>query len=103
MLFMLKMRKCKFQEKKKKQAEILKNKLFLNGVGWHYLPVKKLPALLRRIAPKTNDDFYWLNFLHLFSIKSKLESRKANVEIKIFVMLRWLLKTLELSEFNIRV
>ena len=52
MLFMLKMRKCKFQEKKKKQAEILKNKLFLNGVGWHYLPVKKFICIIKKNSTK---------------------------------------------------
>ena len=42
--------------------------MFPNGGcgGWHYLAVKKLPALLRRITFKNNGDFYCLNCLRSF-------------------------------------
>ena len=65
-----------------------------DGKGWHYLAVKKLSALLRRITSKNNEDFC-LNCLHSFRIKNKLQSHKTYVKIKIFVMLLWFLKTLK--------
>ena len=37
-----------------------------NGEGWHYIAVKKLPALLRSITSKHHWDFYCLNCLHSF-------------------------------------
>ena len=47
-----------------------------NKKGWHYLSVKKLPALLREITSKQVGDFYCLNCRHLSRTKSKLESQK---------------------------
>ena len=38
-----------------------------NGEGWHYLAVKKLPALLRGNTSKHHDHFYCLNCLHSFT------------------------------------
>ena len=55
-----------------------------NGKGWHYLPVKKLSALLRGITSKNNGDFYCLNCLRSFSTKNKLESHKKVYENKDF-------------------
>ena len=43
---------------------------------WHYLAVKKLSALVRGITPKNNAEFYFLNCLHSFRTKNKLESDK---------------------------
>ena len=37
-----------------------------NGEGWHYLAVKKLAALLRRITAKHHGGFSGLNCLHSF-------------------------------------
>ena len=44
-----------------------------NEKGWHYLAVKKLSALLRRITSKHNGKFYCLNCLHSFRTENKLE------------------------------
>ena len=41
-----------------------------NEKQWHYLPVKKLSALLRGITSKNNDDFYCLNRIHSFKTKN---------------------------------
>ena len=38
----------------------------------HYLPVKKLSALLRAITSKNNGVFYCLIFVHFFRTKKKL-------------------------------
>ena len=54
-----------------------------NGDGWHYLAVKKLSALLRRIS-KHQGDFYYLNRLHSFGRNNKLESHKKVCENKDF-------------------
>ena len=55
-----------------------------NGKGWHYLAVKRLPALSRGITSK-HSDFYHLNCLHSFTIeKKKIQSHKKLIEIKDF-------------------
>ena len=51
---------------------------------WHYLAVKQLSALLRRITSKNNGDFYCLNCLHSFRTKNKLESYKRASKNKYF-------------------
>ena len=50
--------------------------MVLNEEGWHYLAVKKLSALLRRIKSKYVDDFYCLNCLYVFRTENKLETHK---------------------------
>ena len=45
-----------------------------NGEEWHYLAVKNLSALLRRITSKHDGDFYCLDCFHSFKTKIKLES-----------------------------
>ena len=44
-----------------------------NREGWHYIAVKKLPALLRGIASKNNGDFYFLICLHSFRTKKETQ------------------------------
>ena len=51
---------------------------------WHYLAVKKLSALLKRITSKNNGEFYCLNCLYFFRTKNKLESHKRACENKDF-------------------
>ena len=55
-----------------------------NRKGWHYLAVKKLSALLRRITSKHYCDLYCLNCLHSFRTKNKLESHIKVCESKDF-------------------
>ena len=55
-----------------------------NGEGWHYIAVKKLPALLREVMSKHNGDCYCLDCFHSFRTKNKLESHKKVCEIKSF-------------------
>ena len=55
-----------------------------NGEGrWHYLEVKNLSALLRRITFKHQGSFYCLNCFHSFVLKNKLQSHKKVCEKKI--------------------
>ena len=42
----------------------------------HYLEVKILSALLKRITSKHDGDFYWLNCLHFLEKKNKLKSQE---------------------------
>ena len=39
--------------------------------GWHYLVIKTLSTLLRRITSKHQDDFYCLNCLHSFRAEKR--------------------------------
>ena len=44
-----------------------------DGNKWHYLAIKTLPALLRRITSNHYGDFFSLNYLHSYRIKDKLK------------------------------
>ena len=62
-----------------------------------------LAALLRRITPKHNGDYYCLNCLHSFRTKNKLESHIKVYENKDFcnvVMPSENTKTLEFNQYR---
>ena len=69
-------------------TQIVKNKLsnrdFKRKKQWHYLAVKKLSVLLRRITSMRYGDLNCLNCLHSFAKKEKLESHKKVHENKDF-------------------
>ena len=74
-----------------------------NGDKWHYLTVKKLPALLREITFKHYGDFYCLNCLRFFGPKNKVESHKNVCESKDFfyvIMPSELTKILEFNQYQ---
>ena len=50
--------------------------MITNGEKWHYLTVKNLPGLLRRITSAHKEDFYCLNCFHSYRTRNKLESHK---------------------------
>ena len=50
--------------------------MITHGKKWHYLAVKKLPALLRGIKSSHNGDFYCINCLHSFRTKNKFKKHK---------------------------
>ena len=54
--------------------------MITNGEKWHYLTVKNLPELLRRITSTHKEDFYCLNFFHSYRTRNKLESHKKICE-----------------------
>ena len=66
-----------------------KNQIILlmitDGEKWHYLAVKHLSALLRRIKSNHNGDFYRLNCLHPYRTKDRLKNIKMYVRNKIIV------------------
>ena len=50
--------------------------MITNGEKWHYLTVKNLPGLLRRITSTHKEDFYCLNCFHSYRTRNKLEAHK---------------------------
>ena len=67
----------------------------------HYHAVKMLSGLLRGTTSKNNGDSYFLNCLHSFRKKNRLESHKKVCEIKDFcnvIMPSEDTKTLELNQ-----
>ena len=62
-----------------------------NGEGYHYLGVKKLSALSKRITSKNNDDAYCFHRVYSFRTKRRLDSHKKVCENNSL----WLLKTLK--------
>ena len=54
--------------------------MITDGEKWHYLEVKNLPGLLKRITSTREKDFYCLNCFHFYRTKNKLESHKKICE-----------------------
>ena len=54
--------------------------MITDGRKWHYLAVKKLHALLRRITSKHVGDFYCLNCFHSFRTENRLKKHKKVCE-----------------------
>ena len=50
--------------------------MIIDGEKWHYLTVKSLPGLLRRITSTHKEDFCCLNCFHSYRTRNKLESHK---------------------------
>ena len=51
-----------------------------DGQKWHYLVVKNLSGLLRRITSNHKEDFYCLNCFHSYRTENKLEAHKKICE-----------------------
>ena len=65
--------KSKYNLERENQVIIL---MITDAKKWHYLAVKKLPALLRGITSNNNGDFYCLNCFYPYSTKEKLKNHK---------------------------
>ena len=65
--------KPKYNLKHENQVILL---MITDGGKWHYLAVKRLSALLRRITSKDKGDFYCLNYFHSYTTEKKLEKHK---------------------------
>ena len=50
--------------------------MITDGKKWHYLAVKSLSALLKRITSKHKEDFYCLNCFHSYSTEKKLKKHE---------------------------
>ena len=66
----------------------------------HYLSVKKLAALLRGMTSENNDDFYCMNCLHSFRIKTNLSRMKMYVKINLFCSVTKPSGDTKMLEFN---
>ena len=44
--------------------------------NWHYLAVKSISGLLRRITSNHNGDFYCLNYFHSYTTENKLRKHE---------------------------
>ena len=75
--------KSKHNLTREKQVILL---MISNGEKWHYLTVKNLSGLLRKITSNHKEDFYCLNCFHAYSTKNKLETHKKYVKTMIIVM-----------------
>ena len=54
--------------------------MITDGKKWHYLTVKNLSGLLRRITSTHKEDFYCLNCFRLYRTRNKLEAHKKICE-----------------------
>ena len=68
--------KSKHNLTREKQVILL---MISNGEKWHYLTVKNLSGLLRRITSNHKEDFYCLKCFHAYFTKNKLEAHKKNM------------------------
>ena len=60
--------------------------MITDGEKWHYLAVKRLPALFRGITSKHDADFYCLNYFQSYTTENELKGIKKFVRIMIIVM-----------------
>ena len=54
--------------------------------NWHYLVMKSISGLLRRITSNHKGDFYCLSCFHSYTTKGNLENMEEYVKIMIFVI-----------------
>ena len=66
--------------------------MITDGTKWHYLAMKSLFALLKRITANHNGDFYCLNYFHSYSTKEKLK-KQEKVCNDMIIMLKFLMIT----------
>ena len=76
--------KSKYNFKRKSRQVILL--MITDGKKWHYLTVKSLPALFRKITSNHNGDLYYLNCFHSCNTKNRLKNIKNYAMILIIVM-----------------
>ena len=51
--------------------------MITHGTGnWHYLAVKSISGLLKKITSRHNDDFHCLNCFHSFTTEKKLRKHE---------------------------
>ena len=67
---------------------------------WHYLAVKKPPALLRGITSNHHGDFYCLNYFNSFATEKKLILHKKVCENKDFSNILLPSEDIKMLKFN---
>ena len=48
--------------------------MITDGKKWHYLAIKSLSIIFRRVTSNHDGDFYWLNCFHSYSTENKLKN-----------------------------
>ena len=71
-----------------------------NGENWHYLVVKNLPGLLKRITSNHNEDFRCLNCFHSYRTKNKLKAHKKICENHDFCHVKMPTKDNNIIKYN---
>ena len=79
-------KQSRYNHKRENQVILL---MITEGKKWHYLAVKNLPALLRRITSIHIGDFYCLNCFH----SCRTKNTKEYVMIMFIVMQKCLMNT----------
>ena len=69
--------KSKYNLKREKQEILL---MITDGTKWHNLAVKTLSGVLRGITGNNHGDFYYLNCLHSYTTKSRLNKHQKICE-----------------------
>ena len=69
--------KSKYNLNRENQVILL---MITDGEKWHYLAVKSLSVLFRRITTKHEGNFYCLNFFQLYTTENKLKKHKIVCE-----------------------
>ena len=87
----------KCNSNREKQVSLL---MIPNREKWHYLAVKKLSSLVRRITSKHHVNFYCVNCLHSFTRVRKLESHKKVCGNKFFFNVIMPFEDTKILEFN---
>ena len=64
----------------KRENQVISLMIINDDINWHYLTVKKSPALLRGITSNNNGEFYCLNCFHSYSTKSALKKHERICE-----------------------
>ena len=60
--------------------------MVIDGEKWHYLAVKRLPALFTGITGNNHGDFYCLNCFQSYTTENKLKSIRKFARIMIIAM-----------------
>ena len=69
--------KSKYNLTRENQVILL---MITDGEKWHYLAVKRLPALFREITGNNHGDFYFLNCFQSYTTENKLKKHEKVYE-----------------------
>ena len=75
--------KSKYNLNRENQITLL---MISDNQKWHYLAVKSLSVLFRRILSNNNGEFYCLNFFMHLEQKINLKNKKMYVKIMLIIM-----------------
>ena len=74
--------------------------MITDGKKWHYLAVKSLSALFRRITSKHEVDFYCLNCFQSYTTENKLKKNNKVCENHEYCCVEMLEEDNKISKYN---